>query len=157
MRDPRSKYCHFQVLLFTTPPTAPSAPQLLHSSHHKSKPHKNKTHPTSYLLTHTLSPATPTEPHISQPAPPQTQTILHDTAAPIVPMSYILFTTTHFQSNQTRVNGKVSQNAIRLPQLAQVLQTQLKQQSVPAKINGIQMLGSNIILRKNQCNQHLYS
>ena len=117
MRDPWSKYCHFQVLLFTTPPTAPSAPQLLHSSHHKSKPHKNKTHPTSYLLTHTLSPTTSTEPHLSQHALPRAQTILHDTAAPIVPILYILFTTTHFQSNQTRVNGKVSQNAIRLPQL----------------------------------------
>ena len=57
-----------QVLLFITPPTAPS--------HHKSNPHKIIPHPTSDLHMHTLSPATTIETHLNQPAPPRAQTIL---------------------------------------------------------------------------------
>ena len=65
MRDPRSEYCHFQALLFTTPPTVPSAPQLLHSSHHKLQ--TTQTQNTSNLIPPHAHP----QPNHAHRAPPQ--------------------------------------------------------------------------------------
>ena len=51
----------------------------------KINPHKNIPHLTSELLTHTLSPATPTEqPYLNQCVPARAQTREHDATAPIL-------------------------------------------------------------------------